>query len=480
MLQDKDTIILREISNFFTEGEKAINTIFGITRSLLLSRNRILPKEANNQKYRNHDKLLLLLLFPLFKIKDAYHYDGSALDRIVSCGKDVFYRMLNDENMDWRSLCYCITKKLIEQARQKGENTTVGLRCLIIDDTDLPKTGRCMELIGRVYSHVTHTSLLAFKGLFMAYHDGKSLYALDFSLHGEKGKNEKKPYGLTASQSKNRYTKKRAKGSYGYARKEEYFTTKIASMISMIRICITNGVRFDYLLVDSWFTCYQLVAFIKSRRIGCHLLGMIKMGKTNYCYNGKDLSSKQIVDALRRCKKTKRSKATGFYYGHADVLLKGIKVRLFFSKATRRGRWHGMLSTNLELTFEQAYKIYATRWTIEIYFKESKQYLGLGKCESQDFDAQIAHTSLCMMQYNILSLAKRFDKYETLGVLFRETIHNTLEITLADRIWMIITSLVARLVVILDVDQEMLMENLIVDNQELTELINLKPYFKAA
>jgi hypothetical protein len=48
MLQDKDTIILREISNFFTEGEKAINTIFGITRSLLLSRNRILPKEANN------------------------------------------------------------------------------------------------------------------------------------------------------------------------------------------------------------------------------------------------------------------------------------------------------------------------------------------------------------------------------------------------------------------------------------------------
>ena len=250
-------------------------------------------------------------------------------------------------------------------------------------------------------------------------------------------------------------------------------------MISMIRICITNGVRFDYLLVDSWFTCYQLVAFIKSRRIGCHLLGMIKMGKTNYCYNGKDLSSKQIVDALRRCKKTKRSKATGFYYGHADVLLKGIKVRLFFSKATRRGRWHGMLSTNLELTFEQAYKIYATRWTIEIYFKESKQYLGLGKCESQDFDAQIAHTSLCMMQYNILSLAKRFDKYETLGVLFRETIHNTLEITLADRIWMIITSLVARLVVILDVDQEMLMENLIVDNQELTELINLKPYFKA-
>lgn len=480
MLQHKDTTILREISGFFTVGEKAINTIFGITRSLLLSKNRILAKDTNNQRYRNHDKLLLLLLFPIFKITDAYHYQGSALYNVLCCGKDVFYRMLNNENIDWRSLCYSITKKLIVQAEQKGGHTTGAPRCLIVDDTDLPKTGRCMELIGRVYSHVTHSSLLAFKGLFVAYHDGKGLFALDFSLHGEKGKNEKKPYGLSLSQIKKRYTKKRAATSYGSKRKDQYFTTKIASMISMIRMAISNGIRFDYLLVDSWFTCHQLVAFIKSRRIGCHLLGMIKMGNTNYCYNGKEQSSRQIVDALRRSKKNRRSKVTGLYYGHADVSLKGIDVRLFFSKATRKGRWHGMLSTNTELTFEEAYKIYSTRWTVEVYFKESKGYLGLGKCESQDFDAQIAHTSLCMMQYNILSLAKRFDHYETIGGLFREATQNTLEITLSERIWLIIINLVTKLAAIIDFDQETLMKKLITDNQQLAELINLKPYTHAA
>lgn len=60
-------------------------------------------------------------------------------------------------------------------------------------------------------------------------------------------------------------------------------------------------------------------------------------------------------------------------------------------------------------------------FNLEVFFKESKQYLGLGKCQSRDFDAQIAHTSICMIQYNLLSVAKRFTDYETLGELFRNT-----------------------------------------------------------
>src|SRR5690606_4633684 len=112
-------------------------------------------------------------------------------------------------------------------------------------------------------------------------------------------------------------------------------------------------------------------------------------------------------------------------------------------------------------------------------FKESKQHLGLGKCESQDFDVQIAHTSLCMAQYNILSIAKRFEKYETLGELFRQANADTFQITISERIWRLIICLVAKLTEILDIDPEMLMEKLILENEELTKLINLKPYMQA-
>ena len=57
-------------------------------------------------------------------------------------------------------------------------------------------------------------------------------------------------------------------------------------------------------------------------------------------------------------------------------------------------KWHGLLTTNLDLSFEQAYKIYSKRWSIEVFFKESKQHLGLGKCQSQDFDAKIASITI--------------------------------------------------------------------------------------
>lgn len=482
MLPNKDTTILSEINDFFTSSEKAIQTVFRITSSLKLSDNKFFEHQAKNNSYENSDKLLLLLLFPLFKIKNAFEYAQSPLYKILSCGKDVFYRLLNNQTLDWRSLHYSVTKKLIKEVDVQKENT-LGVdnppRCLIVDDSDLPKTGRFIELIGRIYSHVSHSSFLGFKGLFMAYHDGKSLFALDFSLHGEMGKNKKKPFGISIKQSKKRYAKKRAKDSFGKLRSEEYTDSKIQQMIVMAKRAIQQGIRFEYLLVDSWFTCFELIKFIKTRRIKCHLLGMIKMGNTNYLYKGKNLSAKQLVEVLRKNKKIKRSKVSGFYYCQAVVMIKNIEVKIFFSKTSKRGKWHGILCTNLELDFNKAYKIYSTRWTIEVFFKESKQYLGLGKSESQDFDAQIASSTLCMMQYNILSTVKRFDKYETLGQLFRQTQKETLEITINERIWLIILEIVAKLAVILEVDSEMLMEKILNDNQDVMKLINLKPYMQA-
>lgn len=251
-------------------------------------------------------------------------------------------------------------------------------------------------------------------------------------------------------------------------------------MIKMLRKAIGQGIRFDYLLVESWFTCHELVRFIKSRRIGCHLLGMVKMGTTKYLYKGEARSAKQILETLRRTKRNKRSRATGLYYGEAMVEIKGIPVKLFFSKTSKRGKWHGMLTTDMGLSFERAYKIYSTRWAVEVFFKESKQYLGLGKCESRDLDAQIAHTSLCLVRYNILSTAKRFQGYETMGEIFREANADALELTISQRVWLILLQLVAKIVEVLEVDPEMLMEKLIAENQELIKLINIRPYMQAA
>jgi len=480
MLQNKSTTIVSEVKDFFTSSEKAINTILTVLSSLTLSEKQIGLLSKSNNEYKNINKFLLIILFPFFDIQNAWHYKNSSLYGTFSCGKDVFYRLLNDSLIPWRKISYKLSMQLIGKTSSKSNDIeNKSPRCLIVDDSDLPKTGRRTELIGKVFSHVTHQSILAFKGLFMGYHDGKSFFALDFSLHGERGKNKKKPYGLSNKQLKERFFKFRYKNSVSYQRKEEYFTTKIQSMIKMIRTAIANGLRFDYVLVDSWFTCFELVKFIKTRRIGVYLLGMAKMGKTRYLFNGKKLTAKEIVDYQRKAKKIKRSKQLASYYSEVLVNFNEIPVKLFFSKTSRKGKWHLLLTTDLKLNFEQAYKIYSIRWSIEVFFKEAKQYLGLGKSQSQDFDAQIATTTICMLQYNLLAVAKRFTDYESLGELFRNTKAETIQLTVAERIWQIIIDVLAALTELFEIDTEMLMEKLLSDNERIEKLFNYKTLLQA-
>lgn len=475
MLRHKDTTILSEIKDFFTTSEKAMETILGFLSSLKFSDKDFGFPQSVNLKYNNYSKLVLILLFPFFEIRDIAHYKESSLFKLIGCGKDVFYRLTNNTMIDWRKFAYSINMQLIRKIQKQSQtNEQLTPRCIIIDDSDLPKTGRCFELIGRIYSHVTHSSKIGFKGLFMGYNDGKSFFSLDFSFHGEKGKNKKKPFGLTPAQSKERFSKKRDNLGHGKQRINDYFTTKIASTVKMLQLAISKGVRFDYLLVDSWFTCFELVKFISTRRIGCHFLGMIKMGNTNYCVLDKSLTAKEIANNLRRTKKTKRSKLLGYYFGEIIVDFKGIEVKLFFCKTSKKGNWNGIMTTNTELTFEQAYKIYSIRWSIEVFFKESKQHLGLGKCQSQDFDAQIAATTLCMIQYNLLSIAKRFSDYETIGELFRDSQKNSLQLCISEKIWLLIIELVSHLSEILNLDSEMIMENLFSENEQLTKYVNFK------
>ena len=76
-------------------------------------------------------------------------------------------------------------------------------------------------MTGKVFSLVTKQSVLAFNGLFWGFHDCKKFFALDFSLHGEEGKNKKRPFGLTAKQLKARYSKHRDKAFPVKLRRQE-------------------------------------------------------------------------------------------------------------------------------------------------------------------------------------------------------------------------------------------------------------------
>ena len=167
-------------------------------------------------------------------------------------------------------------------------------------------------------------------------------------------------------------------------------------------------------------------------------------------------------------------------YPSVEVHLKEVPVTLFLCQRDDAQGWHTLLTTDLSLSFEQAYEIYARRWNIEVFFKECKQHLNLGRCQSYTFNAQVAATTISMMQYNLLATVKRFECYETLGGLFQAAGVGVAEATLTQRIWLIITTLIVEIANNLNLDEDYLMKNYLYDTVMFTKLINLeKPDFAA-
>ena len=368
-----------------------------------------------------------------------------------NAGKDAYYSIKNNPRTDWRKLVIVMFFQF-EVLKQRCETKLInGLTCFIADDTSLEKRGKRLEGIGRIWNHVFHRSMLGFKGLFLAYWDSMNFIPIDFSLHDEKGKNPQKPFGLKPEELKSRYKKERHSNLPGTGRLVEMRTTKVKSLISMIGNAISKGITADYLLVDSWFMCEELIRFIFTKP-GMYILGMCKFGNPKYDLNGKLYDASSLLEKCKKTMKVKRSRKLKAHYYTMDVGYKGMVVRLFFSQYANQSSWSLLLTDNMSLTYYEAIKIYQIRWGIEVFFKEAKQYLRLGKCQSNDFDAQIADISIVMITYMMLSLKKRFQNYDTIGGVFRDVQHEMIEDTLSDKLFGLFIELVSSILCRLEIN----------------------------
>lgn len=120
-------------------------------------------------------------------------------------------------------------------------------------------------------------------------------------------------------------------------------------------------------------------------------------------------------------------------------------MAVFISKRGKNGKWHTLIATDTTIKFIKAIEVYSIRWSIEVFFKEAKQLFRLGKCQSTNFDVQIAQITLIMIQYLLISIRYRMEAYETIGGLFKDLkqdyIENKLNIRILAVIHLIITIL---------------------------------------
>ena len=470
----KFTNIPSDIRSFFNEKRRSVvmNAFTCLLEDINLDCRSLGGMKRENCRLTNLQVFQILVLFPFFAIKGYSHYAGSALCRMFGGKKDMFYSYLSQDNINWRKVIYRITNRLVKRVVIRDDHKKSRLpKVLIADDTDLPKTGMHMESIGKIFSHVHQKCILGYKALMLCWSDGRTQFMLDSSLHEEMGKIEGKEQGLTSAQRNARYERQRDKDSHISKRKNEYFMGKGIKLLEMVKDAIQNKIPFDYLLIDSWFTCTELVDFVCRCHKKFHFLGMARMGNTMYATENRGkLSAKAILTKLKSAKEVKRSRRYRCHYAETQVVLGKRAVKLFFCKRGKKEAWKLLLTTDLSLDFMRAYEIYAMRWSIEVFFSDSKRILGLADCSSRDFSAHIAHVSLVMIRYNMLSAIKRTLDYDTIGGLFEDMYLGVHELTVVEKIWAIIIEVVAVVAELIEADSEVLIFQVINSNKRLATI----------
>jgi len=249
-------------------------------------------------------------------------------------------------------------------------------------------------------------------------------------------------FGLTKKERQAQFKKNVATGCPGQIRRKETDIGKIENTLSFLKRVVKNGFLAKYVLCDSWFFCHALLETITTIKHGAmKLISMVKINNQLFTDSkGRKMSVKKMPELYRKniqkCRKLKSQ------YIKIACFYQDIRVNLFYVKMGKASTWHLLLTTDLEINFMQLMEVYQIRWSIEVFFKESKQYLNLNNCKSTIFDGHIADLTISMMQHIMLSYFKRINYMQSLGGLFKDISKECVELDLVTRLLEIFWDLV--------------------------------------
>lgn len=288
--------------------------------------------------------------------------------------------------------------------------------------------------------------------------------------------NTTKLYGLSKTEREQQYKKAVGSGTPGAVRRKEANDNKINMMLKMLSRAVKNGIIPNYVMIDSWFFCSGLLYKLARLKNGSiKLISMVKINNQIFtlCPTDKQMSVKQILATKNRTSTdSKRLKAK---YIRVACKYKGIRVNLFFVKMGKSQKWHLLITTDLSLSFIKLMELYQIRWSIEVFFKETKQYLSLGGCQSNCFDAQIADITLSMIRYIMLIYFKRINYQQSIGELFKNISDELVMLDLVSRLLEIFWELLEILCELAGVDFLELQRDAMGNNKFLSKFITLYP-----
>ena len=360
-----------------------------------------LLKSCNIRKRSGHPvpKIIFdLVNIPFLFMSGVFLFVSSQYEKAAS-DKNRFYRLLENANYNWRlfilGLSFMVGQKISPNNTKED--------CFVVDDTITPLTGKLVEGASYVYDHTCGKSILGFQklvlGLFNDSHFIPISQKICISKQKPKGGSKAKKYKKIPK------SEKICSQCPGALEREELNLTKLAGAVSLLKAAKRKGFNASTVLLDSWY-CFN--SFIKQVAEGlelkviCQLKNLPKPNK--YIYKGRAYSLKGLFvcygkGKLRIIKKHQYKLSVLV----VDIPDSKTKLKIVFVQNPGAEKWHAFAATDATLQAKTILEHYSRRWSIEVFFKNCKQYLNYGREQMSNLDSIIASDAMVFLRYLILT-----------------------------------------------------------------------------
>ena len=249
---------------------------------------------------------------------------------------------------------------------------------LILDDTLIEKTGEDMDGVGYLYDHSKRRNILCHNVVSTFYVNGNHMVPLHF----------------------NPYIKKEVAEEL-----DIWFKTRIQIAIDLLRMAFF-WVKPSVVVFDEWYMCKELLEFLNSYKIS-----WVSMAKSNRLIlqgNGEWVTLEKYGKNIpRNCfkkinKKLEEKRYRWFY--ETKVVMKNVgEVKLVILKERINSRnCKFLVSSDTSMDGLRVFEYYKKRWSIEVFYRDCKQHLGMGEYQVRKLDAVVIHLHLVFLAYTLL------------------------------------------------------------------------------
>lgn len=361
-----------------------------------------LLKAAKIKKRTGHcvNRIMFDLLLIPFLMFDSVHLFVRAQYENASTHKNRFYRFLQQANYDWRrlqmNLAYRIYHVIADDSPEK--------EFYVLDDSTIEVKGKLVEMASYVYDHCSKKPVLGFQKLVLGIFNGHHFVPIGQRICSGK----RRP----AAQSKaTKYQKipkadRIDRNSPGAIQRDEIIKqTKLDKACSLLKDAQIRGFKASTLLMDSWF-CFNSFIVKIVKRFKIHVICQLKnLPRTNrYLYNNKTYTLKALFTTMAK-PKLRTVKKYQFQQAIITVAIPEtkLKLKIVFVQKACKDTWYAFAATDVKLSAKDILEAYAQRWSIEVFFKNCKQYLNYGKEQMSNLDSIIACDAMVMIRYALLT-----------------------------------------------------------------------------